>query len=75
MQLGSTKRSLASSCSVWSEGRGSELAGGSAVFSSSPLDRLSRDIRVAASHGMVARRTYELTGRLALGQETDVAQL
>lgn len=52
-----------------------ELAGGSAVFESSPLERLFRDIHVAASHGMVAQRTYELTGRIALGLETDVTQL
>ena len=52
-----------------------ELAGGSAVFESSPLERLLRDVHVAASHGIVARRTHELTGRLALGLETDVSQL
>ena len=52
-----------------------ELAGGTAVFESNPLERLFRDVHVAASHGMVAERTYELTGRIALGLETDVTQL
>jgi hypothetical protein len=52
-----------------------QLAGGTAVYERCPLQRLSRDIHVAATHGMVAPRTYELTGRLALGLETNTAQL
>jgi alkylation response protein AidB-like acyl-CoA dehydrogenase len=52
-----------------------ELAGGTAVYRSSPLQRLLRDVYVAASHGMVAPRTYEITGRMALGLETDTRQL
>ena len=51
------------------------LAGGSAVYESSPLERLLRDVNVASQHAMVAPRTYELVGRMALGQSTDIAQL
>ena len=52
-----------------------QTAGGTAVYELSPLQRLSRDIHVAATHGMVAPRTFELYGRLALGLETDTAGL
>ena len=52
-----------------------EMGGGSVVYESSPIARLFRDIHVVASHAMVAHRTYELTGRLALGLETNVGQL
>jgi indole-3-acetate monooxygenase len=51
------------------------LAGGSAVYESSPLQRVFRDIHVLTQHGMVARRTYEPVGRMALGLPTDLLQL
>jgi alkylation response protein AidB-like acyl-CoA dehydrogenase len=51
------------------------LAGGTAVYESSPLERVLRDVNVASQHAMVAPRTYELVGRMALGQSTDIAQL
>ena len=51
------------------------VAGGTAVYTSSPLQRLLRDVNVASQHAMVAPRTYELIGRMALGQSTDIAQL
>lgn len=47
-------------------------AGGSAVYTSSILQRLFRDIHVATQHAMVTPRQYEIAGRLALGVETDV---
>jgi alkylation response protein AidB-like acyl-CoA dehydrogenase len=50
-------------------------AGGAAVYESSPLQRVLRDVNVASQHAMVAPRTFELVGRLALGQSTDIAQL
>ena len=50
-------------------------AGGSSIHEHSPLQRVFRDVHVATQHGMVAERTYELTGRMALGQPTDTAQL
>ena len=52
-----------------------DMSGSSVVYESCPLERLFRDVHVAATHGMVAHRTYELMGRLALGLETDVRQL
>lgn len=51
------------------------LAGGSAVFSASPLQRCLRDVHVATQHMMVAEPTWELTGRLLLQQPTSVAML
>jgi alkylation response protein AidB-like acyl-CoA dehydrogenase len=50
-------------------------AGGPAVYSTSPLQRVFRDLHVATQHGMVAPRTWELVGRLGLGLDTDVGQL
>ena len=48
-----------------------DLAGGSAVFMSSPLQRRFRDAHVATSHMMIAPQTYELAGRVFLGLDTD----
>ena len=56
-------------------GRMYHLAGGSSVYRSSPLQRIFRDVNVATQHMMVATGVLELTGRLLLGLETDVAQL
>jgi alkylation response protein AidB-like acyl-CoA dehydrogenase len=50
-------------------------AGGTAVYESSALQRVFRDVNVANQHAMVAPRTYELVGRMALGQSTDITQL
>ena len=51
------------------------LGGGSSVYRSSPLQRIFRDAHVATQHMMVSPATLELTGRLYLGLETDVAML
>ena len=51
------------------------LAGGSSVYRNSPLQRIFRDVHVATQHMMVGPSTYELTGRLLLGLETDTAML
>jgi alkylation response protein AidB-like acyl-CoA dehydrogenase len=51
------------------------VAGGSAVYETSPLQRVFRDIHVLTQHGMVAKRTYEPVGRMALGLPTDLLQL
>ena len=50
-------------------------AGGSSVYSSSPLARIFRDMHVATQHIMVAPPTYELAGRVFLGLETDTSSL
>lgn len=51
------------------------LAGGSAVFAASPLQRALRNVQVATQHMMVNDATYELTGRLLLGVPTQSRML
>ncbi len=50
-------------------------AGGIGVYLSEPLQRAVRDSQVAATHGMVAERIHELTGRFLLGLDTDTSLL
>lgn len=52
-----------------------ELAGGSSVYASHPLNRRFRDAHVATQHVMVAPPTLELAGRVLLGLETDALLL
>lgn len=49
--------------------------GGSSLFLSHPLQRHWRDINTATQHIMINSATYELTGRVLLGVETDTAML
>lgn len=51
------------------------LAGGTAVFAASPLQRALRNVQVATQHMMVGEATWELTGRLLLGVPTPTQQL
>ncbi|MGK2741687.1 acyl-CoA dehydrogenase family protein [Tepidicaulis sp. LMO-SS28] len=51
------------------------LGGGTSVYRASPLQRMFRDVHVATQHMMVADATFELTGRLFLGLDTDTAML
>jgi alkylation response protein AidB-like acyl-CoA dehydrogenase len=51
------------------------LAGGSAVYESSPLQRHLRDVHVASQHIMVSSNTLETIGRLLLGIEANSATL
>jgi indole-3-acetate monooxygenase len=52
-----------------------ELAGGTAVYSASPLQRCLRDVHAASAHVMVNRRNLEMLGRHRLGQPVDLAML
>jgi alkylation response protein AidB-like acyl-CoA dehydrogenase len=49
--------------------------GGTSVYATSPLQRHFRDIHVVTQHMMVASPTYEVTGRLFLGIDTDTSML
>jgi alkylation response protein AidB-like acyl-CoA dehydrogenase len=51
------------------------LGGGTSIYETSPLQRRFRDIHAATQHMLVGPATWELTGRILLGLETDVAQL
>jgi alkylation response protein AidB-like acyl-CoA dehydrogenase len=51
------------------------LAGGSAVFAQSPLQRCLRDVHVATQHLMVGEGTWELVGRSLAGLPTQTAML
>ncbi len=52
-----------------------DLAGGTSVYATSPLQRRFRDAHVATQHMMVAPPTLELAGRVLLGLPTDDAAL
>jgi alkylation response protein AidB-like acyl-CoA dehydrogenase len=52
-----------------------DLAGGSAIYDDSPLQRRFRDAHAATAHFQVNAATWELTGRLLLGQPTETAML
>ena len=51
------------------------LSGGSAVYQSSTIERRFRDAHVITQHIAVAPATFELTGRIALGEPVDTATL
>lgn len=52
-----------------------EAAGGTAIYTRSPLERRFRDIHTARTHMMISPASLELTGRVRLGLETDTSQL
>ena len=52
-----------------------DLAGGSAIYEDSPLQRRFRDAHTATAHFQVNPATFELTGRLLLGLPTETVQL
>jgi alkylation response protein AidB-like acyl-CoA dehydrogenase len=52
-----------------------DLAGGSAIYDGSPLQRRFRDAFTATAHFQVNQASRELPGRLLLGQPTEVAML
>jgi alkylation response protein AidB-like acyl-CoA dehydrogenase len=52
-----------------------DLAGGSAIYDDSPLQRRFRDAHTATAHFQVNEASRELPGRILLGQEADTALL
>jgi len=50
-------------------------AGGTAVYKTSALQRVFRDVHVASQHAMVSERIYEPIGRHRFGLETDLRVL
>jgi alkylation response protein AidB-like acyl-CoA dehydrogenase len=70
---------LAATNATWSSVRAVDalysLGGGSAIHESHPLQRVLRDVHVVTQHAMVAERTYEPLGRMALGLPTDTRSL
>jgi indole-3-acetate monooxygenase len=52
-----------------------DLAGGSAIYDDSPLQRRFRDAFTATAHFQVNEASRELPGRLLLGLPTNTAQL
>lgn len=52
-----------------------DAGGGSSIHEANALQRVFRDVHVATQHGMVADRTYEVFGRMALGLPTDTSTL
>ncbi len=47
--------------------------GGSAVYSSHPLQRRFRDIHTALQHVLISKVNYETSGKVLLGLETDLS--
>jgi alkylation response protein AidB-like acyl-CoA dehydrogenase len=70
---------LAATHATTSAARATDLVynagGGTSVYATSPLQRCFRDVHVATQHAMVAGATWELTGRILLGLDTDTSQL
>jgi alkylation response protein AidB-like acyl-CoA dehydrogenase len=52
-----------------------DLGGGSAIYEDSPLGRRFRDAHTATAHFQVNPATWELTGRVLLGQPTETTML
>jgi alkylation response protein AidB-like acyl-CoA dehydrogenase len=52
-----------------------DLAGGSAIYDDSPLQRRFRDAHTATAHFQVNAASRELPGRVLLGQEADTTML
>ncbi len=52
-----------------------ELGGGTSVYRTSVLQRCLRDVHTATQHLMVSQSTYELAGRVLLGEDVDTSQL
>ena len=65
----------AAECAIDAVDRCYRAAGGAAVYRTSPLQRVFRDVHVASQHAMVAPRVFEPLGRYRFGLETDLGAL
>jgi alkylation response protein AidB-like acyl-CoA dehydrogenase len=52
-----------------------DLAGGSAIYDGSPLQRHFRDAHTATAHFQVNEASRELPGRILLGQPAETSML
>ena len=52
-----------------------DLAGGSAIYDDSPLQRRFRDAHTATAHFQVNAASREVPGRILLGQPADTTTL
>lgn len=52
-----------------------DIGGGTAIYDDSPLQRRFRDAYASTAHFQVNAATWELTGRILLGQPTETAML
>jgi alkylation response protein AidB-like acyl-CoA dehydrogenase len=52
-----------------------DLGGGTAIYDDSPLQRRFRDAHTATAHFQVNAASYELPGRILLGQAADSTTL
>lgn len=50
-------------------------AGGSSIYTSSPLERRFRDVHTLRQHMIIGPSTWELTGRVLLGTDADTSML
>lgn len=64
---------LAASNNAWSAAAAVDLvyhaAGGTAIYTKNPLQRCFRDVHVTTQHLMVAQPTFEVVGKVLLGQD------
>ena len=65
----------AAAMSIGAVDRAFSVAGGSAVYLDSPLQRCLRDLHVAGQHAMLSPRLLETWSRLRLGLDADVTLL
>ncbi len=65
----------AASCGARAVDIAYKLGGGTSVYSQSPLQRYFRDVHTATQHIMVGPGTWEQTGRLCFGLDSDTAMI
>lgn len=69
--MGVAPVSSATAAATIAADRAYSVAGSSAIFASSPLQRHLRDIHTLTQHVFVAPPIYEMTGKVLFGVEPD----